>query len=446
MTTKPTQKQLKAWVEAIRSNPDDALHNKEFLPVLQLAQHGSRAVPLVFAGMSGPWPELRRLTAVDHALSRVLHQIAEIDPTPLIAALEDDTIPHLPYLWLATNALGGAKKKSLVVDSLILALKHKNRWIRESAACGLIGLRSKKSIGPLIEALRDRSSSIQFSIVKAINTDDFFRDVRAIPNLRTLVAKRKLADGTRRHAEEALQRLEEESQGKDRTHLSYSSTTFNNRRLAALPDMPGLQSMDLSDTRIDDDGLRELRRFPQLTRLDLNNANATAAGMRHLKPLKHLEYLNIGGRGFHGKAGLAHIAHLPKLHWLHLGGTGVKDPELVHLKKFQSLKTLYLDSSTGDTGLRHVSKVKTLRSLVLRDLPISDAGVEHLTNLKDLRILQMLFCPITDEACSSLRKLTKLESLVLPYRRLSKWAISTLRESLPNCEIEAVPNSNRRTT
>ena len=433
---KPTKKQIQTWIDEIRSHPSDAFYKREYEPRDNLAKHGTLALPLVFESMSAPYPDGTHPRDVVEALSTVLHTIAKEDPTPLIEALENEAAPADPYLWLVVHALGSAKKKSLVVDPLISALKHKNQYVRDGAVQSLLRLRYKKSIPPLIDTIRDRSSLVRFSIVKAINTIDFFRDRRAIPNVKRLLARKNLSPGTRRHAEEALKRLEEESQGEDVSHVSYAWTDFNDRRILELPEMPQLRSMDLSDTQVSDTGLKELKRFPQLRVLNLNNTRATAAGMRCLKALTMLESLDIGGIGFNGKAGLAHLAHLSNLRELDLGGTGVKDTELAYLKNFKALTSLQLFFTTGDVGLGYVSWVKTLECLRLYRVPISDDGIKHLARLKKLQKLRIEHCPITDASCPFLQGLKRLESLQLHATGISEAGIASLRESLPDCEIK----------
>ncbi|MEX0741728.1 MAG: c-type cytochrome domain-containing protein, partial [Phycisphaeraceae bacterium] len=51
--------------------------------------------------------------------------------------------------------------------------------------------------------------------------------------------------------------------------------------------------LNLSNTRITDEGLRNFGNFVNLTRLSLDNTPVTDAGLAHLKDLKSLVYLNL---------------------------------------------------------------------------------------------------------------------------------------------------------
>lgn len=433
----PTKAQLKKWVEQIRSNPYLASTTRNYQPRVDLAKHADRALPLIFAGMRGPFPNDKHPRDVTEALAEVLDEIAKRDPAPLVEILQTDALSPDPEMWLLVHALGSAKKKTVVNEPLIAALKHENQFVRSAAASSLIKLKIRPSLDPLFDAICDRASDVTYTIVEAVNTIPFFQDVRAIPKLKQLLNRKRLPVGTKRHAEQALKRLEEMQSGHPVTELNFSWKQFGDRDLAALPDNPHLQSLDLSQTQVADKGLKELSRFPNLRVLDLNNTRVTSAGIRALEPLKQLETLAIGGVGFDGKAGLAHLAHLPKLTSLDLGGTSVQDAELIHLKKFPSLKTLSLFFHTGDAGLRHVAAVKKLRGLRLYDVPITDAGIKQLAKLNQLHILSLEHCQtITDAACETFKQLNNLEVLDLRGTPLSHNTIKRLKKSLSACEIK----------
>lgn len=427
-----SRKQLQEWVEEVRSNPGEAMLTRPYRPRTELAKHGARALPLVLNGFNSPFPEGTHPRDVWEALSAVMHTMARHDPVPLVETLADDENAN----WLVAHALGSARKKNVVVEPLMNLLKHKDSSVREAAVGALIKLRSKRSIGPLVERILDRSSSVRFMIVEAINTIPFFHDIRAIPNLKRLLQWKKLSPGTKQHAEEALQRLEQRDRGEEISSLNYSWQPFTDHQLSKLPKMPALRSLDLSETQVSDAGLDHLAKFPGLRDLKLNNTEVTSAGMRYVKRLKKLESLEIGGPGFDEKAGLVHLAKLPELKILNLGGTNLKDVELKHIRKFKALESLELFFTTGDEGLAHVASLIQLSNLRLYNLPVTDDGIGYLINLRTLRNLRIEHCQITDESCRHLVKLKKLEHLVIRGTHLTAEGIFAIRSRLQRCKVE----------
>jgi hypothetical protein len=65
--------------------------------------------------------------------------------------------------------------------------------------------------------------------------------------------------------------------------------------LAELCELRGLEILDLSWTRVTDEGLRCVGDLRQLRRLPLFNTSVTDAGLRHLEGLGRLEHLDLRG-------------------------------------------------------------------------------------------------------------------------------------------------------
>ncbi len=94
-------------------------------------------------------------------------------------------------------------------------------------------------------------------------------------------------------------------------------------------------SLDLSATRLADDGLAQVRQLPDLQWLFLNGTQVTDAGLAHLVCLTDLTFLHLADTEI-TDAGLDHLANLPKLRRLHLEGTGVTEEAIGDFRKSTS--------------------------------------------------------------------------------------------------------------
>ena len=65
--------------------------------------------------------------------------------------------------------------------------------------------------------------------------------------------------------------------------------------LTHLRELPGLERLDLSQTRITDSGLEVLGQFPRLESLTLDDTGVTDAGLTALSRLETLRWLSLGG-------------------------------------------------------------------------------------------------------------------------------------------------------
>jgi len=57
--------------------------------------------------------------------------------------------------------------------------------------------------------------------------------------------------------------------------------------------LSGLRYLELCQTKVTDEGLKELAALTELQRLGLNSTAVTGAGLKHLVPLKKLQLLNL---------------------------------------------------------------------------------------------------------------------------------------------------------
>ena len=135
----------------------------------------------------------------------------------------------------------------------------------------------------------------------------------------------------------------------------------------------------------------------------------------------------MGGRSTVTGSGLVHLRRLKSLRSVEIRGLRVTDGALVHLARLPHLKKLSLRDITGITnaGMAHVGKMSELCDLTLSSPAITDAGI---TQLLALRHLQKLWIrPITDAGLEHIAGLIGLQDLDLSFTEITDAGLSRLK-------------------
>src|ERR1044071_6253427 len=196
--------------------------------------------------------------------------------------------------------------------------------------------------------------------------------------------------------------------------------------LARLPD---LERLDLSHTRISDEGLLNLKPAPQIQELQLFYSEwITDQGLTAIKDWKRLKRLDL--RGTRVSDGTLEIAgRLKTLEALDLAHTEVTDVGLENLITLVNLKELALGRGRlSNTGLVVLRMLPTLTLLDLSgarptppDAPtgrgvapgIPEETLKAIAEITDLRVLQLGYSAINADGLRTLRTLAKVEKLGL---------------------------------
>jgi hypothetical protein len=104
--------------------------------------------------------------------------------------------------------------------------------------------------------------------------------------------------------------------------------------------MDKLQVVDLSDTGVSDEGMKEVTSHRRLTNLNLQGlGKVTDASLKELAELERLQFLVLSGTGV-TDATLRQLAGLERLQFLMLRKTAVTDAGIKELARCPSLKFL----------------------------------------------------------------------------------------------------------
>jgi Leucine-rich repeat (LRR) protein len=165
-----------------------------------------------------------------------------------------------------------------------------------------------------------------------------------------------------------------------------------------------ITGVDLRGTWVTDSDLRKLNQLPDLQYLDLSLTRITDQGMQEIKNLRDIVELNL------------HFAEY------------VTDEGLAALKGWKKLKRLNVHGTkTSDTTLEHISGLTTLESVNVGSVMLTDVGLDRLSSLTNLKELTMGGNELGDAGLQALRQLPSLTYLDLSGRQgtdSNVWAIS----------------------
>jgi internalin A len=260
---------------------------------------------------------------------------------------------------------------------------------------------------------------------------------------------------------------------------------INDAEMMELARLPHLARLDLSHTRITDEGVLHLRSATKISDLNLYYAELiTDQGMRAIRDWKHLKRLNVRGTRI-SDGTLAIVSRLTGLEALDIANTQVTDNGLDYLITLTSLKELaigrsrlsdnalevlrmlptltYLDLSgaraappdqarrRGEGGampesmLRAIAELKDLRTLKLGYSNISADGLSILSALEKLEKLGLEFCArIDDNAAAELAKWKGLRYVDLQETRVTPQGVESLGRAKPGLTILANPSVARK--
>lgn len=154
--------------------------------------------------------------------------------------------------------------------------------------------------------------------------------------------------------------------------------------IAKLPAPEQGFALDLSATKVTNEGLKEIAAFEQLLFLDVCGTEVTDAGLKELAGFKELLALNLSGNQI-TDAGLKELAALPRL------------------------QALYIEAPCGggkvtDAGIKEIARLRRLETLCLPRTQITDAGLKELATLQQLQWLNVVGANVTRDGMHELRR------------------------------------------
>lgn len=151
-----------------------------------------------------------------------------------------------------------------------------------------------------------------------------------------------------------------------------------------------ITGVDLRSSWVADSDLRKLLQYPNLTYLNLSLTRVTDQGMQEIKSLKNIEELDLRFAEYITDEGLAAIKDWRKLKRLILHGTKISDTTLDHIAGITSIVSLNIGSAMiTDVGLERLAVLPNLKDLTMGGNELGDAGLQALRQLPGLTYLDL---------------------------------------------------------
>jgi serine/threonine protein kinase len=175
--------------------------------------------------------------------------------------------------------------------------------------------------------------------------------------------------------------------------LSLQKCDIDNESLGRLAKLH-LESIELNYSTLKDIGAKNLSQCQELPRINASSTILSDEGVCQLATIKGLENFTIAGVDITDKSLFA-LAKSKKLAWLDV--TAAKKITHMGLKSLEQtrLQVLVLQSTLiDDTGLIYVSKIGTLKEVVLNRTKVTVKGIEQLCkNSKMVKKVDLIGCP-----------------------------------------------------
>lgn len=202
--------------------------------------------------------------------------------------------------------------------------------------------------------------------------------------------------------------------------------------MSAIRNWKMLKRLNLRGTRIANGTLEIVSRLTQLEALDIANTQVTDSGMDQLIALTNLKELGLG-RGRVGEADLGFLRMLPSLTSLDLSGARPVPPDMGGAKR-RTPSVPAIPEKTIDA----IVQLKNLRRLKLGFSGVSAADLKTLSRLENVEKLGLEECArVDDQAIAELVHWNGLKYVDLQATKVTAEGLESLRRARPELVILA---------
>jgi internalin A len=259
-------------------------------------------------------------------------------------------------------------------------------------------------------------------------------------------------------------KVERDSAGRT-VAVNLRGSWINDAEMIELARLPDLERLDLSHTRISDEGMLNLKPAPKIKDLKLFYSEwITDQGMTAIKGWKHLKRLNLRGTRI-SDGTLETVSRITGIEALDIAHTEVTDLGLENLITLVNLKELAVGrgrlSNLGLVALRMLPTLTHLDLSGARPTPpdnptgrgagsgMPEETLKAIAELKDLRVLYLGFSAIGPDGLRTLGSLDKIEKLGLQgCSRIDDAALAELAKwkSLKYLDVQEAPVTEKGLT
>lgn len=211
----------------------------------------------------------------------------------------------------------------------------------------------------------------------------------------------------------------------------YYAEWVTDQGMTAIKNWKKLKRLDVRGTRIANGTLEIVSHMPQLEALDISNTQITDNGMDLLITLTGLKELAVG-QGRRGSAGdLGFLRVLTTLTSLDIGGAQPTPPDMGN-RKTDRPPTPPLPANT----IKAMAELKELRVLRMAYTGVSTGDLKALSVLQNVEKLGLEECPYVDDAAlAELAKWKSLKYLDLQETKVTEQGVAGLRKAKPGLVI-----------
>jgi hypothetical protein len=175
--------------------------------------------------------------------------------------------------------------------------------------------------------------------------------------------------------------------------LNFGAVDTDDKTLAKISELTGLQALDLRESDLSDQGLKGLSKLKKLEELYLSRTSVSDQGLDWLLPLGSLKKLVLDQTKISNN-GLKSIQKCRNLQDLAMSNCHITDAGLASLATLSELTSLELDSNKGITakGLMQLAGSKLIwlsirdTSVTAKDLPVVEKLSEKIPSLKFITV------------------------------------------------------------
>jgi Leucine-rich repeat (LRR) protein len=211
----------------------------------------------------------------------------------------------------------------------------------------------------------------------------------------------------------------------------YYAEWVTDQGITAIKNWKKLKRLDVRGTRIANGTLEIVSHMPQLEALDISNTQITDNGMEMLIPLTNLKELAIG-QGRRGSSGdLGFLRVLTTLTSLDIGGAQPAPPDMGG-RKVEHPPAPPLPANT----VKAMAELKDLRVLRMGYMGVSSADLKTLSALQNVEKLGLQECPrVDDAALAELVNWKSLKYLDVQGTKVTEQGVAALRKAKPSLVI-----------
>jgi internalin A len=215
----------------------------------------------------------------------------------------------------------------------------------------------------------------------------------------------------------------------------YYAEQITDQGMSAIRQWKMLTRLDLRGTRISNGTLEIVSRMPQLEALDIANTQVTDNGMDLLITLTNLKELALG-RSRTGEVDLSFLRALPSITELDLSGARPLPPDL----SAEARRKRAVVPPMRQKDIEALAELLNLRKLKLGFSGISGADLKALSTLQNVEKLGLEECPrIDDAAAAELVHWKSLKYLDLQATKVTAEGVAMLEKAKPGIVILSSP-------